>query len=302
MHNFTANLESIIEIAKEGFKDGIDEDGNFRFYPNIPKSSDIQIIALAILAEAQSMDSENLLFIKIKAEFPALYATLPHRTNYNRRKRRLQPYIDKLSEVIALKMTGDNEIRLVDSMPAPICRLARAGRCKIMRDDLEMLPAKGYQPIDKQYFFGYKLHVLGTTQGVINSFYLTAANVHDVKLLKGLTLPFAKDCTVIGDKGYINNELQLDLFRQANITVRTPARNNMRKREGWEKWMGRARKRIETVFSQQCDQFMFRRNYAKTFLGFFTRITTKIAAFTVLQYLNFIAGKPISQVKHTLFT
>ena len=46
------------------------------------------------------------------------------------------------------------------------------------------------------------------------------------------------------------------------------------------------RKRIETLFSQLCDQFMIRRNYAKSFDGFKTRILAKITALTVVQYIN----------------
>lgn len=37
----------------------------------------------------------------------------------------------------------------------------------------------------------------------------------------------------------------------------------------------KSRKRIETLFSQLCDHFMIRRNYAKTFNGFKTRILSK---------------------------
>ena len=37
----------------------------------------------------------------------------------------------------------------------------------------------------------------------------------------------------------------------------------------------KSRKRIETLFSQLCDQFMIRRNYAKSFPGFKTRILAK---------------------------
>ena len=37
----------------------------------------------------------------------------------------------------------------------------------------------------------------------------------------------------------------------------------------------RFRKRIETIFSQLCDQFMIRRNYAKTFDGFKTEYRQK---------------------------
>ena len=59
-------------------------------------------------------------------------------------------------------------------------------------------------------------------------------------------------------------------------------------------------KRIETNFSQLCDQFLFIRNYAKNVTGLFTRIIGKISAFTVLQYINKNNNKPIGQVKYAL--
>lgn len=43
----------------------------------------------------------------------------------------------------------------------------------------------------------------------------------------------------------------------------------------------KARKRIETDFSQLCDQFMIIRNYAKDTIGLFTRIIGKISAKTI---------------------
>ena len=46
----------------------------------------------------------------------------------------------------------------------------------------------------------------------------------------------------------------------------------------------KSRKRIETLFSQLCDQFTIRNNYPKTFLGFKTRILSKIIIVTVIQY------------------
>lgn len=46
-------------------------------------------------------------------------------------------------------------------------------------------------------------------------------------------------------------------------------------------------KRIETLFSQLCDQFMIIRNYAKDTGGLFARIIGKISAITILQYINY---------------
>ena len=58
------------------------------------------------------------------------------------------------------------------------------------------------------------------------------------------------------------------------------------------------KKRIETLFSQLCDQFMIRRNYAKSFEGFKTRVLSKITALTVIQYINkFIFNRNINNIK-----
>ena len=46
------------------------------------------------------------------------------------------------------------------------------------------------------------------------------------------------------------------------------------------------RKTIETLFSQLCNQFMIKRNYAKSFKGFKTTILSKITALTTVQYIN----------------
>jgi len=59
----------------------------------------------------------------------------------------------------------------------------------------------------------------------------------------------------------------------------------------------KSRKRIETLFSQLCDQFMIRRNYAKSFEGFKNRILSKIMALTVIQMINKINNKNINNIK-----
>lgn len=42
------------------------------------------------------------------------------------------------------------------------------------------------------------------------------------------------------------------------------------------------------------------RNYAKDWLGFFTRIISKVSALTVAQYLNKINNRPIGRIKYAL--
>jgi hypothetical protein len=102
----------------------------------------------------------------------------------------------------------------------------------------------------------------------------------------------------LGDRGCLSAQWQLDLFADCNIRLETPMRNNKTGYREQPYIFNKTRKRIETLFSQLCDQFMIRRNYAKTFEGFKTRILSKITALTMEQYINkFIFGRNINNIK-----
>jgi len=62
----------------------------------------------------------------------------------------------------------------------------------------------------------------------------------------------------------------------------------------------RIRKRVEVVISQLVDQFAIRKNYAKSQIGLFARIISKVTLFTMLQYINLMNNKPLSQMRYTL--
>ena len=89
-------------------------------------------------------------------------------------------------------------------------------------------------------------------------------------------------------------------FESAQIRLEVPYRRNQKDRKPTFRPFAKARKRIETVFSQLCDQFMLVRNYAKDTEGLFARIVGKISALTFLQYINYKNNKPIGRVKYAL--
>ena len=109
------------------------------------------------------------------------------------------------------------------------------------------------------------------------------------------------DCVLIGDRGYLSQSIQLDLFQTVNIKLVTPKRTNQKDYKPQPYIFRKPRKRIETLFSQLCDQFKIRNNYAKTFEGFKTRILAKITALTLVQYINkFIFDRPINNIKNQI--
>lgn len=94
----------------------------------------------------------------------------------------------------------------------------------------------------------------------------------------------------------IGADVQLDLFETAHIRLECPYRLNQKDWKPTFIPFAKARKRIETIFSQLTDQFLVIRNYAKITNGLFARIIGKISALTILQYVNFINISPLAEL------
>lgn len=299
MHNFIAKFAQILEIYKKFVGNRVDKNGNRPHCGVVPKFSDLEVIALSATAEAFGFDSENYLFKRLHAEKGENLPNLITRRQYNQRRKLTAVLGEEIRKDIAKAMDGKENVFCIDTKPVKVCQNARAKRCAMGRDDWERAPQWGYCASQGIHYYGYKLHAICGISGVIHSYDMTAANVHDLHYLKDAQWEY-HDCLMLGDKGYLSVEIQQNFFDTANITLEVPYRLNQK---NWRPptWAySRFRKRIETLFSQLNDQFMMIRNYAKQPTGLFTRTAAKIAALTVLQYVNYINHRKIGQVKYAL--
>ena len=300
MHNIKANFDKIIEVIKEIIVDEIDSKGNYLRRGTKPKFSDIEVIALSLTAECLSIDSENYLFAKLNKEYLNDFKNLISRRQYNDRRKLLFEKTEYIRNLMAERLNKQADIFAIDSMPLEICKISREQRNKMGKASVVHCPDKGYCASQKKYFYGYKLHSVCSAAGVIQSLDLTKASVHDIHYLKDVKELFG-NCMIIGDKGYIGRQHQINLFETAAIELEVPLRSNQKERKPVMWILKKVRKRIETVFSQLCDQFMMQRNYAKSFAGFKSRILAKVTGFTILQFLNkFLYNQPVGRVKHAL--
>ena len=300
MHNLKSNFDRFFNITKSVFKNRIDSFDNFSSYRNKPKMSDCQIIAFAITGESLGIDSESYLWGKLKNEHSQDFPNLIDRSNFNRRRKRLYPFIEQLNKDIAGLINKGENCFLVDSIPIPVCKNAREKQSKVCKENFETAPDKGYSAVNKTWFYGYKLHLLTSVNGVFHSMDLTRASVHDVQYLSQVKYSGLNNCTLLADKGYLSSTQQLDLFSSCNVKLETPMRLNQKDYSLFPPVFKKVRKRIETLFSQLCDQFMLKRNYAKTLIGLSVRILTKITSVTLLQYINLKNDKPINKLKYAL--
>ena len=293
MSNIVKNYFRVLEVISSlnfelDFKSGIGRK---------QKMSDLEVVALSLTAEFMSIDSENSLF---KQLLPGEIPNLIERSQFNKRRKKLFLFSEEVRTKLACKFLVFEDYFVVDSMPLEICKFSRHNRIKICKDDFETAPSKGFCASQNSWFFGYKLHGVCSVSGVFHSLDITKAEVHDVHFLKKIKQQMS-DCVLLGDRGYLSESIQLDLFQTVKVRLETPKRSNQKDYKQQPYIFRKSRKRIETLFSQLCDQFMIRRNYAKSFEGFKTRILAKITALTLIQYINkFIFDRPINNIKNQL--
>lgn len=300
MHNIKANFDKIHDLLKDILSNEINEKGNYKRRGAVPRFSDVAVMALSLTAECLGIDSENYLFSKLTSEYQHEFDNIISRRQYNDRRKLLFEKTEQVRKLMAARLNEHADLFAIDTMPLEICKLSRAHRNKIGKESLHCSPDKGYCASQKKYFYGYKLHSVCSAGGVIESLDLTKASMHDIHYLEDVQELFS-NCIITGDKGYISKQHQINLFETAGIQLEVPLRNNQKEQQPVMWILKKVRKRIETVFSQLCDQFMIQRNYAKSFAGFKSRVLAKVTGFTTLQFLNkFYYNKPIGRVKHAL--
>lgn len=291
MNNLIANYERILEVLRRVSKDQL-----LVYQRRQPKLSDLELVSLSLAAEFMGIDSESDLFRKL----PEGISEKIERSVYNRRRRKLADHLDRIRLNLASHFNEFEDFFVVDSMPLEVCKLSRSSRSKICKENLYAYPDKGYCAAQGTNYYGYKLHAVCSVNGVFQSYDLSPASVHDINYLKDIKMQIS-DCTLIGDRGYLSATVQLNLFESCNIKLDTPMRRNQKDFKKQPYVFRKKRKRIETLFSQLCDQFMIRRNYAKTFKGFKTRIISKITALTTIQFINkFIFDRNINNIKTSI--
>ena len=216
-----------------------------------PKMSDIEVVALSLIAEFMSIDSENSLF---KQLIPGEIPNLIEQSRFNKRRKKLFLFSEQIRTKLAARFLRFEDYFILDNMPLEICKFSRHNRIKICKDDFETAPSKGFCTSQNNWFFGYKLHGVCYVSGVFHSLDITKAEVHDVHFLKNIKQQIS-DCVQLGDRGYLSESIQLDLFQSVNIKLETPKRMNKVNYKPQPYVFRKSRKRIETLFSQLCDQF-----------------------------------------------
>ncbi|MBD2179269.1 IS982 family transposase [Pseudanabaena sp. FACHB-1998] len=175
----------------------------------------------------------------------------------------------------------DDDLHLIDSVPIPLCYLARASRCRSFEDTADY----GYCAAKDMYYYGFHGHILISGSGVITQFALTPANGDERETLWDLVSNIHG--FLIGDKGYLSQPLKQELQTFA-IDLQTPLRSNMQdsRLRWWVRLIVKVRRLIETVIGQLVARFHLDKVWTRDIWHLSSRLNRKILAHTMCFWLN----------------
>ena len=176
----------------------------------VPKFSDLEVVALGITVEAFGFDSENLLFHRLYHECKDDLPNLISRRLFNARRKLTARLAGEIRKDVAIAIDVREDVFSIDSKPVKVCLNARAKRCAMGRDNADYASGWGYCASQGLHYYGYKLYAVCEIRGVIHSYGMTAASVHDLHYLKDVRWEY-HDCMMLGDKGYFCAEVQKSL-------------------------------------------------------------------------------------------
>ena len=263
--------------------------------------SDSEIITISIVGETATLGSEKSWFNFVKKNYCDLFPNIGDRTRFNRTKRNLYKVILEIQKYLSnLPIFKYDDIRIIDSIPIPVCKFARSYFSKLFKD----ISSYGYCASKKETYFGLKLHALVTINGFVTNFIVTSANVDDREAVFEL-VETNNTLKILGDKGYIDNKLKTALAKENEILLISLKRKNSKHplEKQLRNALSKARRRIETSFSQLVEQFNINRVLAKSKLGLMIRIALKVLAHNLSFILNIIIGNTINmaQIKQLIF-
>jgi Transposase DDE domain len=240
-----------------------------------PILADSEVLTVEITGEFLGLDTDQALHAYFRRHFGHLFPGLRtvHRTTFLRQAANLWAVKHALWQHLTTGTRHDAALVLIDSLPVPVCRFARAHRCRSFRG----LAAFGYDPLAHQTYYGLRLHLRVTWPGVITAAVLAPANDADravaPQLLAGLT------GWALGDGGYWSPSLRAELA-PAGLNLIAPPRTKPGAVR-WPAWLVQMRRRIETVLSQLVERYHAKRVRARDEWHLIARWLRKLASHTV---------------------
>jgi hypothetical protein len=248
-----------------------------------PALADSEVLTIEAVGEFLGLDTDRALHGYFRRHFGHFFPGLRvvHRTTFLRQAANLWAVKQALWQRLAAATRRDPALAIVDSLPVPVCRFARAHRCRSYRG----LAAFGYDALAHQTYYGLRLHLRVTWPGVITAAALAPANDADRAVAPQLLAE--QEGWALGDGGYWSPALRAELAAAGLDLIARPRGGGAPR---WPAWLVQTRRRIETVLGQLTERYNAKRVRARDPWHLAARWLRKLVSHTIAVLLCPRAG------------
>lgn len=261
-----------------------------------PLLCDAEVLTMEVVGEFLGLDQDTAIFAYFRRHYAAWFPALAriHRTTFTRQAANLWAVKEQIWTQVVMAIPHDPAIALIDSFPLPVCRFARARRCRLFGGEA----AFGHDEGARQTFYGFRCHIRLAWPGVIAGVALAPAHVSEPEVAAAL----AEHTTgyLIGDRNYWA-PLLTDTLAADGVCLLAPFRKASQDPDpARSRYLSRIRYRIETVFGQLVERYQVKRVRARDLWHLQSRLLRKVLSHTAALLLNHTLGNPPRQFAHLL--
>jgi hypothetical protein len=263
-----------------------------------PKLSDAELVTLAVLQALLGFCSEARWLRHARAHLGCLFPYLPKQPGYNKRLRAAAGLIGHVIRMLATDTTfwfWTDDVWVADSTPVECGR----SRQTTKRSELAGWAQYGYCASHSRSFWGLRLHLVCTLQGLPIGFALAGAKADQRQVLLAILatdptlLAERPDQTLITDKHYYGAGFQAELAAQG-VRLLRPARKGEPDRAGAHLFRP-LRQVIESINQTFKGQLDLERHGGHTPAGVVVRVLQRILALTAAIWHNDHTGQPVAR-------
>lgn len=254
----------------------------------MPILADSEVVTIEVVGEFLSLDQDTALYHHFRRYHADLFPALPtiHRATFTHQAANLWRIKERVWQVVLAQVPHDPLVSLVDSFPVPVCRFARAYRCRLFQGEA----AFGRDKLNRQTYYGFRCHVRCCRPGVIATVSLAPANAAGVAVL-----PEVVEEThgfVVGDRTYWPPDLT-DERQAQGLALLAPYRSAKRDPTPRRSHcLSRIRYRIATTFGQLVERYHDKRVWARDLWHLSLRLVRNVLSHILATRLNAALGHP----------
>ena len=205
------------------------------------------------------------------------------KSRFNRRLHQLEDVLFTLFFQVGLhfkKLNTDSDY-VLDSFPVAVCDNIRISNCKLLQGE----DWRGFTASLRRYFYGVKVHLLVTADGIPVEFCFVPGKENDSKALTQMPFEVKEQSNIYADSGYTNYEIE-DMMKDAeDIYLQVERKSNSKRKDtpSLAYIKNAMRKRVEASISDIKKLFL-RTIHATTIKGFLLKIVLFIFAIQLKHY------------------